>query len=154
MKIGHVMDIRVRHHETLVEALLSGFGKCHKEIDSVISFDVLHEQLGETGGEGECRVCALVSLEEEIGIHELYACLQDNECRPAGLNEEMSYLRALRQSGVAPGMVLHLGAFILGKDFLEQRLLSMEGGVIKLVNFYPSTKLKPDYNIVVVKQQI
>lgn len=154
MKITHRrVDVKIVHYGTAADALLSGLGKRHRETDGLV-IGLLNEQLGNEHKEDKSYLrCALVSLESEIGVRELYNFLYERDCYPASFSEGMSYLRLIRKCGVAIGTVLHLGTFIRGEDFREQRFLTRGDGTIRLIDFYPDMKLKTCYDIVVVEKE-
>lgn len=155
MKIAHrIKGVKVVKYDNFAEALIAGLGRYRTDISDMIAA-LLQESLGNRYEEEGCVYCqcALASLEREMSVHELYEILEDTDYRLADFSESMSYLRLLRKRGVALGSILHLGTFICGEDFREQRFLTKGDGTVKFVNFYPATKLEPSYDIVVVEKE-
>ena len=166
MKIEHESKVRVVPYQTIEDALLTGLSKDllnnpYKRIIGALRLnrktpeerelsEVLREPLW---GEYYERTLALASLEQEMGVHELYQELARDGYCPAGISEEMPYLRILAARGVEVDVVFHLGTSLRTSTLTERRLLTKKNGDIELVPFYHVTRLKSYYKIIVAKEE-
>ncbi|OGG78608.1 hypothetical protein A3A36_01015 [Candidatus Kaiserbacteria bacterium RIFCSPLOWO2_01_FULL_52_12b] len=168
MKIEHEISVRVVRYRTIKKALVASFKKGTRKVVKQTFLgllpkrkmteterelaEILHQPLLK-GYEGESvyeRTLALTSVEKEIEVRDFYQQLAELEYYPASISEGLSFMRT---SGVEVDKILHLGTCIRNEKFLEKRLLTRKNGVVELEPFFPATKLKPHYHIVVVKKE-
>ena len=173
MKIEYeTKDVKIVRYRTPAEALASGFRAGISGSLSRIVLDTLYkgkpaevDELAEAlreplwrEYEGEKtyeRTLALISLSREMEIREFYQKLNELESGyyPASLSEGMSYLPVLAKDGVQADVVIHLGTSFRDEEYHERRLLTKKNGSAELVAFYPATRLKPHYKLIVVKRE-
>lgn len=171
-----ISDVKIEPYRTVAEALEAGFRKFAKE--KAISKAVLHtlhldnktkaalEKEEEieimlrqplwSGYESELsytRTLALVSLESKIEVKDFCRELAQSGYFLASLSESMSYVPILINQHIKIDYILHLGTILRNERFEEFRLLTKNKGESELISFYPGTKLKPYYHIVVVKKE-
>lgn len=171
MKIEHeTPGVLVVRHSTPAEAIAASMGKPFVKSTSELVLsrlhldrqsrreqdiaDLLREPLAKDY-EGEVmyeRTLALVSLEKEIGIPEFFQEVIQKGYYPGSFSEGMSYFPILASHGIIVDALFHLG-LILRIRKMEWRLLMRGNGSMELIPFFPITKLKPFYRLVVVKAE-
>src|ERR1035437_247794 len=177
MKLEHEVEgVGIDWFRTVEEALAAGLGKPSpvKAISGLV-LNTLHldsknkvrlekeEELAEllrqplTGeyedGMRHTETLALVSLEWEMERKEFYEELAKSDYYPAGLSESMSYLPILATKNIVVDAIFHLGTLLLNEKYTEFRLLTRSNGYVEAIPFYPATKLKPYYHVVVVMKE-
>ena len=176
MNIGHeIKDVRVVRHPTIAGALAAGLGRkfvvdtpasrgdrvlkalrlARKAKERSELSELLHEPLWkEYEGESTYEwTLALVSLETDMCVSELYLKLFERHYRPASLSEAMCYLPMLTARQVEVDFVFHLGFMRCNEYGIEQRLITRKSGSVEPVPFHRKTTLKPYYHIVVAKDE-
>lgn len=103
-----------------------------------------------------CRTFAraVFAEKERMQADDLFSAIAEENYRPAGMSESAAYLRLLASEGVPIGTVLHLHTPIRTTDFTEKRLLVHSHGQLELIPFYPTTKLKDYYQVVLMRKPI
>jgi hypothetical protein len=117
--------------------------------------EMLLQPLPTEYGDGTERTetLAIVSLEWEMERKEFYEELAKSDYYPAGMSESMSYLPILSTKDVIVDTIFHLGTLLLNVKYMEFRLLTRSNGYVEAIPFYPATKLKSYYHVVVVKKE-
>jgi hypothetical protein len=150
-----------RHRVDMVAALMYGTPRTEKAsvvVDSrgEVAIETILQKALSREYEGALtykRVCALVSLDREWGIAELYRALDERDYIPAGTSESTSYLRLMAARGIIVGTTFHLGTHIVNELFEAQKLLVHENGRVELITQYDRTAVRPNWHIVVAKKE-